>query len=136
MTTLFTRIIDRELPGRFVHEDDIAVAFLTIAPICPGHTLVVPRLEVDHWIDLPDEVAAHCMVVARRVGAAQMEAFDAERIALVIAGLEVPHTHLHVLPIRTESDIDFRRADAGVDPAELDDVADRLRAALGTGHLA
>ena len=132
MTTLFTRIIDGELPGRFVHRDDVAVAFLTIAPICPGHTLVVPRLAVDHWLDLPEDVAAHCMVVAQRVGRAQMEAFTAERVALVIAGLEVPHTHLHVLPIRSESDIDFRRADPNVDPAELDDVARRLRDALGT----
>lgn len=131
MGTLFTKIIDGELPGRFVYRDDVAVAFLTIAPICPGHTLVVPRLEVDHWIDLPDEVAAHCAVVARRVGAAQMQAFDAERIALVIAGLEVPHTHLHVLPIRSEADIDFRKADPDTDPAELDDVASRLRTALG-----
>lgn len=131
MPTLFTKIIDGELPGRFVYRDDIAVAFLTIAPICPGHTLVVPRLEIDHWIDLPDEVAAHCAVVARRIGAAQMTAFEAERIALIVAGLEVPHTHLHVLPIRSESDIDFRKADAGVDPAVLDDVAARLRRALG-----
>ena len=132
MATLFTRIIDGELPGRFVHRDEVAVAFLTIAPICPGHTLVVPRLEVDHWIDLPDEIAAHCTVVAKRVGAAQMRAFEAERIALVVAGLEVPHTHLHVLPIRSEADIDFSRADAGVDPAELDRVADALRRALGS----
>lgn len=132
MATLFTRIIDGELPGRFVHRDDIAVAFLTIAPICPGHTLVVPRLEVDHWIDLPDEIAAHCTVVAKRVGAAQMRAFEAERIALVVAGLEVPHTHLHVLPIRSEADIDFRKADASVDPTELDDVAERLRSELSS----
>lgn len=131
MATLFTKIIDGDLPGRFVYRDDTAVAFLTIAPICPGHTLVVPRLEVDHWVDLPDDVAAHCMVVARRIGAAQMRAFDAERVALVIAGLEVPHTHLHVLPIRSESDIDFRKANADVDPAELDEVAERLRVALG-----
>lgn len=136
MTTLFTRIIEGELPGRFVHRDDVAVAFLTIAPICPGHTLVVPRLEVDHWVDMPDDVAAHCMVVAKRIGAAQMRAFDAERVALVVAGLEVPHTHLHVLPIRSESDIDFRKANADVDPAELDDVANRLRTELGTTDLA
>lgn len=128
---MFTKIIEGELPGRFVLRDDIAVAFLTIAPICPGHTLVVPRLEVDHWLDLPEEVAAHCTVVAQRIGRAQMAAFDAERVALVIAGLEVPHTHLHVLPIRSESDIDFRKADPNVDPAELDDVAHRLRQALG-----
>lgn len=131
MSTLFTKIIDGDLPGRFVYRDDVCVAFLTIAPICPGHTLVVPRLEVDHWVDLPDEVAGHLAIVARKIGAAQMSAFQAERISLIIAGLEVPHTHLHVLPITSEADIDFGKADSSVDPAELDRAADALRAALG-----
>ena len=131
MSTLFSKIIDGELPGRFVYRDDVCVAFLTIAPICPGHTLVVPRLEIDHWVDLPDEVAGHLAIVARKIGAAQMQAFNAERISLIIAGLEVPHTHLHVLPIKTEADIDFRKADTAVDPAELDRVAESLRTALG-----
>jgi len=131
MSTLFTKIIDGELPGRFVYRDETCVAFLTIAPICPGHTLVVPRLEVDHWVDLPDDVAGHLAIVARKIGAAQMQAFDAERISLIIAGLEVPHTHLHVLPIKSESDIDFRKADANVAAADLDAAADRLRLALG-----
>lgn len=131
MSTLFTKIIDGDLPGRFVYRDDTCVAFLTIAPICPGHTLVVPRLEIDHWVDLPDEIAGHLTVVARKIGAAQMAAFAAERISLIIAGLEVPHTHLHVLPITSEADIDFRKANASVDPADLDAAADALRAALG-----
>jgi diadenosine tetraphosphate (Ap4A) HIT family hydrolase len=131
MSTLFTKIIDGDLPGRFVYRDDVCVAFLTIAPICPGHTLVVPRLEVDHWVDLPDEVAGHLAIVARKIGAAQMSAFQAERISLIIAGLEVPHTHLHVLPITSEADIDFGKANSSVDPAELDRAADALRAALG-----
>ena len=131
MSTLFTKIIDGDLPGRFVYRDDVCVAFLTIAPICPGHTLVVPRLEVDHWVDLPDEVAGHLAIVARKIGAAQMSAFQAERISLIIAGLEVPHTHLHVLPITSEADIDFGKANNSVDPAELDRAADALRAALG-----
>jgi histidine triad (HIT) family protein len=132
MSTLFTKIINGDLPGRFVYRDDMCVAFLTIAPICPGHTLVVPRLEVDHWIDLPDELAGHLAIVARKIGAAQMDAFEAERISLIIAGLEVPHTHLHVLPITSEADIDFRKANAAVDPAELDKAANALRAALGS----
>jgi diadenosine tetraphosphate (Ap4A) HIT family hydrolase len=132
MSTLFTKIINGDLPGRFVYRDDECVAFLTIAPICPGHTLVVPRLEVDHWIDLPDELAGHLAIVARKIGAAQMAAFEAERISLIIAGLEVPHTHLHVLPITSEADIDFRKANAAVDPAELDRAANALRAALGS----
>lgn len=132
MSTLFTKIIKGDLPGRFVYRDDMCVAFLTIAPICPGHTLVVPRLEVDHWIDLPDELAGHLAIVARKIGAAQMAAFEAERISLIIAGLEVPHTHLHVLPITSEADIDFRKANTAVDPAELDKAANALRAALGS----
>jgi len=131
MSTLFSKIIDGELPGRFVYRDDVCVAFLTIAPICPGHTLVVPRLEVDHWVDLPDDVAGHLAIVARKIGAAQMDAFAAERISLIIAGLEVPHTHLHVLPIKSEADIDFRKANPSVDPAELDRAAEALRTALG-----
>jgi len=131
MSTLFTKIIDGELPGRFVLRDDICVVFLTIAPVSTGHALVVPRLAVDHWIDLPDDVVAHLMVVAKRIGEAQRVAFDADRISLIIAGLEVPHTHLHVLPIKELSDIDFSRADANVSPEELDRAADALRAALG-----
>jgi histidine triad (HIT) family protein len=131
MSTLFTKIINGDLPGRFVYRDDLCVAFLTIAPICPGHTLVVPRLEVDHWVDLPDELAGHLAIVARKIGAAQMSAFEAERISLIIAGLEVPHTHLHVLPITSEADIDFRKANSAVDPVDLDEAARALRAALG-----
>lgn len=132
MSTLFTKIIDGELPGRFVYRDDVCVAFLTIAPICTGHTLVVPRLEIDHWIDLPDEIAGHLAIVARKIGAAQVAAFGAERVSLIIAGLEVPHTHLHVLPITTEADIDFKKADSSVSAESLDSAADALRNALGS----
>ena len=129
---MFTKIIDGELPGRFVYRDEVCVAFLTIAPICTGHTLVVPRSEVDHWIDLPDEVAGHLAIVARKIGAAQVVAFGATRVSLIIAGLEVPHTHLHVLPITSESDIDFKKADSSVSAETLDAAADALRSALGT----
>ncbi len=135
MATLFTRIIEGELPGRFVWRDDVAVAFLTIAPIRPGHTLVVPRVEVDHWIDLPAATAAHLMAVAQKVGRAQQQAFDPARIGVIIAGLEVPHTHLHVIPIRTEADLSFARADHGAQAADLDAAADKLREALQeAGH--
>lgn len=130
MASLFTRIIAGEIPGRFVWSDDQCVAFLTIAPIAPGHTLVVPRLEVDHWIDLEDGLASHLAVVAKAVGAAQMLAFSPARIGMIIAGMEVPHTHLHVIPIETEADLNFARADASVPPDRLDDAAARLRAAL------
>ncbi len=135
MASLFTRIIDGEIPGRFVWSDDLCVAFSTIAPIAPGHTLVVPRAEVDHWVDLNDDLAAHLMVVAKAIGAAQVDAFSPARIGMIIAGMEVPHTHLHVIPIETEADLDFRRADGSAPAEALDDAADRLRTALrARGH--
>ncbi|HEX5365542.1 MAG TPA: HIT family protein [Acidimicrobiales bacterium] len=135
MPTLFTRIIEGDLPGRFVWRDDRAVAFLTIAPISPGHTLVVPVEEVDHWVDLDGPLACHLMEVARQVGRAQMAAFSPARIGMIVAGLEVPHCHLHLVPIETEADLSFARADHSPDPATLDAAADRLRAALrAAGH--
>jgi histidine triad (HIT) family protein len=135
MATLFTRIIDGEIPGRFVWRDDRCVVFLTIAPIAPGHALVVPIAEVDHWIDLDDETAAHLMVVARAIGVAQQAAFSPSRIGMIIAGMEVPHTHLHVIPIETEADLDFRRADPSASGVALDAAAEALRSALrAAGH--
>jgi histidine triad (HIT) family protein len=135
MATLFTSIINGDIPGRFVWRDDRAVVFLTIAPIRPGHALVVPIEEVDHWIDLDTDLASHLMVVAREVGRAQQTAFEPERIGLIVAGLEVPHTHLHLIPIDSESDLSFAKADHSPDPAALDDAAERIRAALrAQGH--
>jgi histidine triad (HIT) family protein len=130
MATLFTKIIEGEIPGRFVWRDDRAVVFLTIAPITPGHVLVVPIEEVDHWIDLDPELAAHLMRVARDVGHAQMRAFAPRRVGMIIAGLEVPHCHLHLVPINAEAELSFSRADHDPDPAALDGAADRLRDAL------
>jgi histidine triad (HIT) family protein len=130
VTTVFTRIIQGELPGRFVWRDDRCVAFLSINPLRPGHTLVVPVEEVDHWLDLDDDLARHLMGVSRVVGRALRAAFRPERVGLVIAGLEVPHTHLHVVPIRDMGDLDFANADPSPDPADLDDAAERVRSAL------
>jgi histidine triad (HIT) family protein len=130
MSTLFTKILDGEVPGRFVYRDDISAAFLTIAPITPGHTLVVPVAEVDHWVDLDDETAAHLMLVAKRVAAAQQRVFQPRRVGLMIAGMEVPHTHLHVLPIGSESDLDFAKARPDTPAEELDRIAEQLRTEL------
>ena len=135
MATLFTKIIQGEIPGRFVWRDDRCVAFLTIAPIAPGHALVVPIDEVDHWVDLPDDLAAHLMVVAKHIGRAQLAAFAPNRVGMIIAGLEVPHTHLHVIPIQTEADLSFSKADPGATAESLEAAADQLRAALAAlGH--
>ena len=130
MPTIFTRIIDGELPGRFVHRDDRCVAFLSIAPIRPGHTLVVPVAEVDHWVDLDPDLLAHLMTVAHRIGQAQMAAFSPARIGVIIAGMEVPHAHIHLVPIDREADLHFENADQNARPEDLDAAADRLRARL------
>ncbi len=98
MTSVFTKIINRELPGRFVYEDDEVVAFLTIEPMTAGHTLVVPRAEVDNWQDVEPAVFNKVMAVSQRIGKAVCAAFGAERSGLIIAGLEVPHLHVHVFP--------------------------------------
>lgn len=131
MASVFTRIIAGELPGRFVWRDERCVAFLSINPLQPGHTLVVPIDEVDHWIDLDDDLAAHLMTVAKRIAVAQQEAFSPVKVGLMIAGLEVPHVHLHVVPIRGVHDLDFANADPSPDPAELDRAQQALLARLG-----
>lgn len=130
MATLFTRIIDGELPGRFVYRDAHCVGFLTIEPISPGHTLVVPIAEVDHWIDLAPDLGQHLMRTAQRIGRAIDEIWHPNRIAMVIAGMEVPHTHLHVFGIESEAQLTFAAADRNPDPADLDRAADLLRSHL------
>ena len=130
MPTIFTRIIDGELPGRFVWRDDICVAFLSINPLRAGHTLVVTRAEIDHWLDLDPATNAHLMGVAQEIGRAQQRAFQPERVGLMIAGLEVPHVHLHLVPIDGVHDLDFANAATDPDPVALDSSADALRAAL------
>ncbi len=130
MASVFTRIIDGELPGRFVWRDDDVVAFLSIGPLAPGHTLVVPRDEVDHWIDLDPATWQRVSEVTRTIGQALQGAFDPPRVGTAIAGFEVPHCHVHVVPLRELADLDFARVDPDPDPAALDDAAERIRAAL------
>jgi histidine triad (HIT) family protein len=135
MASIFTRIIEGELPGRFVWRDDRCVAFLTIAPTAVGHTLVVPIEEVDHWVDLPTDLASHLWEVAAHVGRAQRAAFSPRRVGVLIVGDEVPHTHVHLIPMNRLSEMDLATADQSPDAAVLDDAADRLRAALrDEGH--
>jgi histidine triad (HIT) family protein len=129
MATLFTRIINGDLPGRFVYADELAVAFLTISPLTPGHTLVVSREEVDQWTDAGQPLLHHCLDIARRIGNAAKQAFDAPRAGLIIAGLEIPHLHVHVFPVWSLEDFDFSRARAASDE-ELDQAAARLQAAM------
>lgn len=135
MATVFTKIIDGELPGRFVWRDEQCVSFLSINPLNHGHALVVPIEETDHWLDLDPDLNAHLMTVSQRIGRAQQVAFAPVRIGLMIAGLEVPHCHLHVVPINGVHDLDFANAASEPDPDAMDSaqrqIVDELRAA---GH--
>ncbi len=130
MPSVFTRIINGELPGRFVWKDERCVAFLSIQPLKPGHTLVVPREEVDHWLDLDLDLAAHLMAVSRSIGKAIHRGFNPSRVGLVIAGLEVPHVHLHVLQVDGLQDLNFDNAAQDPDPSEMDEAAETIRRAL------
>ena len=130
MASLFTRIINGEHPGRFVWRDDRAVAFLTIQPLKPGHALVVPIEEVDHWLDLSPDLAQHLTHVSQQVGKAIDRAFAPAKVGLIIAGLEVSHVHLHVTPIHELQDLNFANADRNPDPVEMDAAAEKIRAAL------
>ncbi len=135
MSTLFSRIIRGEIPGRFVWRDEHCVAFLTIAPLRPGHALVVPKNEVDEWTDAPEDLLTHLLMVAKHIGAAQKTGFGAPRAGMVIAGFEVPHLHVHVFPAWDIDDFDFNRVDRDPAPDALDAAAETLREALrNAGH--
>lgn len=130
MSTVFTRIINGEQPGRFIWQDDICVAFLSIGPLTDGHTLVVPREEVDQWTEATPELMQHLITVAHTIGSAQTKAFDAIRAGLMIAGYEVPHLHVHVWPSNSLADFDLDTVDNNPDPADMDAAAQKLRAQL------
>lgn len=130
MASVFTRIINGELPGRLVWSDEKCVAMLSIAPVRPGHVLVIPREEVDHWIDVEPGLAAHMMQVSREVGRVIQAAFQPTKVALTILGLEVRHVHLHLIPIRTEADMRFENADDDARAEDLDEAAEALRRGL------
>jgi histidine triad (HIT) family protein len=130
MPSVFSRIIEGELPARFVWKDDSCVAFLSINPLRPGHALVVPRQEVDHWIELDPGLIAHVFQTAQAIGKAQMAAFKPVRIGLAVAGLEVPHCHIHVVPIRSIHDLDFANQDPNPDPSMMDEAAASIRREL------
>jgi len=130
MASVFTKIINRELPGRFVYEDDEVVAFLTIEPMTPGHTLVVPRAEVDKWQNVEPALFDKVMAVAQRIGKAVCAAFGADRAGVIIAGLEVPHLHVHVFPAYNLTDFGFAHLDRNPSPQSLDEAQAKVTAAL------
>ena len=130
MTTVFTRIIRGEIPGTFVYTDEACVAFMSINPMADGHVLVIPRDEVDHWVDLSPYMASHLFEVSHRISKALQKAFPCERVGLIIAGYEVNHCHIHLVPTNNMGQLSFANAAASVERTTLELNAERIISAL------
>jgi len=132
MTTIFTRIIRGEIPGTFVYKDEACVAFMSINPMADGHVLVIPRDEVDHWVDLSPYMATHLFEVSHRISKALQKAFPCERVGLIIAGYEVNHCHIHLIPTNNMSQLSFANAAASVDRETLENNTEKIISALNS----
>ncbi|GAA5525604.1 putative HIT-like protein Rv0759c [Microbulbifer aestuariivivens] len=129
MASIFTQIMNGDLPGHFIWRDEQVVAIMTISPIKPGHCLVIPVEEINHWDEVPEALSAHLMHVAQRVSRGLKAVYNPKRVGVMVAGLEVPHTHLHLIPVEALDDFDFSKQQ----PAEsevLAEEAGKIRAAL------
>lgn len=136
MASVFSLIMAGKIPGHFVWQDEQAVAILTIQPIRQGHVLVIPRQEIDQWSDLPLDLAAHLMQVSHKIANALKVAYPATRVGLMIAGLEVPHTHIHLVPMDSMNDLSFAYA-KNADAEQLQQTAEKIRQVLQEqGHQA
>ena len=132
MTTIFTRIIQGEIPGTFVYKDEACVAFMSINPMADGHVLVIPRDEVDHWVDLSPYIASHLFEVSHRISRALSVAFPCEKVGLIIAGYEVNHCHIHLIPTTNMGQLSFANAAASVERSTLEAHAEKITTALAS----
>ena len=130
MASIFSRIVAGEIPCYKVAEDDNYFAFLDIAPVAPGHTLVIPKKEVDYIFDLTDEELAELTVFAKRVAAAIKTAYPCRKVGIAVLGLEVNHAHIHLIPLQSEGDMDFRKDKLQLPAAEMQTIADNIRKAF------
>ena len=131
MPSIFTRIVNRKIPAHILREDDDFVAFLDVRPIRAGHSLVIPKQEIDDVFDLPEGLLSGLLVFARPVAHAIRQVSGAQRVGVAVVGIEVPHAHIHLIPIDDIGDLDFRKAQPA-DDAELAATAERIRSSLGT----
>ncbi len=126
MATIFSRIIAGEIPSYKIAEDDDFYAFLDINPLTKGHTLVVPKQEVDYLFDLDDATIGNMMIFAKQVAARIKAKIACTRVAVVVLGMEVPHAHIHLIPIQSEADVDFHREKLHLTPEEFQHIATLL----------
>ena len=126
--TIFSRIVAGEIPSYKCAESDKFYAFLDISPLAKGHTLVIPKREVDYIFDMDDEEIAEFQVFAKKVAKALKSAFPCRQVAQVVLGLEVPHAHIHLIPMQSEADVDFRKEHLKLEAEEMQAIADKIRA--------
>lgn len=130
MPSVFTKIINREIPAFIVAEDDDFIAFLDIFPLAKGHTLVIPKKETDYLFDIEDEMLGKMMTFAKRVAKAVEKSVACQRIGLAVIGLEVPHAHIHLIPLQSVEDINFSRPKLTVDKEEMKKIAGDIQSHL------
>lgn len=130
MASIFTRVIKREIPGHIVAEDDRFIAFLDIMPLVEGHTLVVPKVENDYIFDLDDKTLTDLMVFAKKVAKGVRKAIPCKRIGIAVIGLEVPHTHIHLVPMNSMGDINFSNPKIKVAPERMTELMQRIKEAI------
>ena len=123
---IFSKIAAGEIPSYKVAEDDRFYAFLDINPVAKGHTLVIPRREVDYIFDMDDHELADYQVFAKRVAVAMKKAFPCKKVAQVVLGLEVPHAHIHLIPMNSEADVDFRKEKLQLSQEEMAETAKKI----------
>jgi histidine triad (HIT) family protein len=131
MPSIFSRIVNREIPAHIVREDDDFLAFLDVRPIREGHTLVIPKQEIDDVFDLPEPLLSGLLVFGRPVAHAIRQVTGAQRVGVAVLGIEVPHAHVHLVPIDHIGDLDFRKAH-DADQADLAAMAERIRSVIDT----
>ena len=124
---IFSKIAAGEIPSYKCAENDEFYAFLDINPLVKGHTLVIPRREVDYIFDMDDDEIAEFQLFAKRVALAIKKAFPCKKVAQVVLGLEVPHAHIHLIPMQSEGDVDFRREKLKLTEAEFQEIAQKIR---------
>ena len=125
--SIFSKIAAGEIPSYKYAESEKFYAFLDISPLAKGHTLVIPRKEVDYIFDLADDDIAELQVFAKRVAVALKAAFPCRKVAQVVLGLEVPHAHIHLIPMQSEADVDFRKEKLSLTEEEFREIADKIR---------
>lgn len=126
METIFTKIVNGEIPSYKIYEDDLYYAFLDISPLKKGHTLVIPKAQIDYIFDLDDSLFAGLHIAAKKVAKAIKETFKCDKVGVVVLGLEVPHAHIHLIPLESEQDINFSNPKLKLSPAEMKDIAAQI----------